>query len=237
MPHPLRPAPRPLLVLRPQPGADDTARAARALGLDPVVAPLFDVVPVDWACPASNGFDGLLAGSANVFRQGLRHGGANLATLRGLPVHAVGAATAAAAQDAGFGLAGTGAGGLQAIAAALPAGRYLRLAGEAHVALELPPGVTVETIVTYAARPLELASTAVAAVLAGAVTLLHSGEAARQFDAEMHRLGVPRESCRIAALAPRIAALAGSGWHSVEIATERSDKAVLALAAQMCQTV
>lgn len=225
--------PRPLVVLRPEPGATQTAQAARARGLDPVVAPLFAVAPVAWRAPADPAFAGLLAGSANVFRQG----GPELAGLRALPVHAVGAGTAQAARAAGFAVAAIGRGGLQAIAAALPPGRYLRLAGEAHVPLDLPPGVIVETVVTYAARPLPLAANAASAIAAGAVVLIHSGEAARQLDAEMHRLGVARESAMIAALAPRIAALAGKGWHDAGIATEPSDDAVLALAVQMCQTV
>ncbi len=40
-----------LLVLRPQPGADETAARARALGLEPVVAPLFSVRPLHWTPP------------------------------------------------------------------------------------------------------------------------------------------------------------------------------------------
>ncbi|WP_408590352.1 uroporphyrinogen-III synthase [Novosphingobium sp.] len=225
--------PRPLLVLRPEPGAESTATAARALGLEPVVAPLFRIAPRRWACPDPAVYAGLLVGSANV----VRHGGDGLAVLRGLPVHAVGEATAAAAQATGFAIGSVGSGGLQSVAADLAAGRYLRLAGEAHVPLATPANVTVDTLVIYAAQPLPLSPIAVEAVRAGAVILLHSGEAARYLDAEMHRLGVARESARIAALAPRIAALAGAGWHDVGIASQRSDDAVLALAAEMCQTV
>ena len=44
----------------------------------------------------------------------IRHGGAGLERLRSLPVHAVGEATAAAAREAGFAVAGIGEGGCRA---------------------------------------------------------------------------------------------------------------------------
>ena len=40
-----------VLILRPQPGADETAERARALGLEAVVAPLFEVGPLAWTGP------------------------------------------------------------------------------------------------------------------------------------------------------------------------------------------
>ena len=40
-----------VLILRPQPGADETAARARALGLEPLVAPLFTVRPLAWTPP------------------------------------------------------------------------------------------------------------------------------------------------------------------------------------------
>ena len=40
-----------VLILRPQPGADESAARARALGLDPVVAPLFSLRPRSWEPP------------------------------------------------------------------------------------------------------------------------------------------------------------------------------------------
>ena len=81
---------RPVLVLRPEPGASATAGRAHALGLDAIVAPLFEVEPVDWQAPDISGFDGLLLTSANA----LRFCGEQLEGLRGLQAYAIGEATA-----------------------------------------------------------------------------------------------------------------------------------------------
>lgn len=224
---------RPVLILRPEPGNAATVVAVRALGLVPIGAPLFTMAPVPWEVPAPLDYDGLLAGSANLFRLG----GPGLDALHGLPVHAVGETTAAAAREAGFTVAQVAGGGLQPLVSALPPGRYLRLAGEAHVALDLPDGVHVDTRVVYAANALPLADAAVDALISGAVVLLHSGEAARHFTAEIDRLGITRTGIVLACLAPRIAAEAGASWQALGIAGERTDQALLALAGQMCENL
>ena len=100
---------RPLLVLRPEPGASATAERARKLGLDPVLLPLFEVEPIEWAAPDPSTFDALLLTSANTIRMG----GNQLERLRGLPVHAVGQATADAAHEAGFDVATSGDAGIE----------------------------------------------------------------------------------------------------------------------------
>ena len=223
----------PVIVIRPEPGNAATVAAARALGLDAHAFPMFDMAPAPWQPPDPAPYRALLAGSANVFRLG----GAELDRLKFLPVHAVGATTAEAARGEGFAVAAIGEGGLQPMAAALPPGRYLRLAGEKRVPLALPADVTVDDVVVYAAagQPMPLA---LAKILAGpAVVLLHSGEAAMHFAAESARLGVPRAQIALACLAPRIASAAGHGWQHIEIAETRTDQAVLALAVQICEKV
>ena len=225
---------RPVLVLRPEPGNAATCTAARALGLAPVSAPLFAYAPRDWHLPHHGPWAGLLIGSAAVFA----HGGASLAALRHIPVHAVGPATTRAAQAAGFSVARTGSGGLQPLVATLPPGRYLRLAGEAHVALDPPAGVSVDDVIVYTAVPQPLAPDLARHISRAAmVALLHSAEAARHFGAQcaLHRL--PREQIMLACLAPRVATAAGTGWQAVGIADTPGDDAVLSLALQMCQTV
>lgn len=224
---------RALVVLRPEPGNAATVAAVRELGLNAIAAPLFAVEPAAWEVPAAEGFDGLLAGSANLFRLG----GAALASLRTIPVHAVGSATAQAARDAGFAVAHVARGGLQQIVSTLTPGHYLRLAGKQHVPLTLPANVTVDTRVVYATRPLPLDPVAITALRDGAVALLHSGEAALHFADECDRAGLPRSAITLACLAPRIAELAGPGWEKVCISAEPVDDALLALAARMCQTV
>ena len=87
-----------ILVLRPQPGADETAARARTLGLEPVVTPLFSVRALAWTAPDPGGFDAVMLTSASAARQAA----AGLAPFRTLPCYAVGEATAAAAGEAGF---------------------------------------------------------------------------------------------------------------------------------------
>lgn len=83
-------------ITRTRPGAERTADRARALGLEPLVEPLFEVRPLGSAVD--------LGGvAALAFTSG--HGVAAFAALcsiRALPAFAVGDATAAAAREAGF---------------------------------------------------------------------------------------------------------------------------------------
>jgi uroporphyrinogen-III synthase len=224
--------PLPLVVIRPEPGNAATCAAARAVGLEPVAAPLFEIEAVGWDAPAED-FDAILAGSANVFR----HGGAGLARFSHVPVIAVGETTAAAARSAGFAVARVGEGGLQPVVATLPPGNYIRIAGEDRVMLVAPEGVRIVTVVAYAARKRAVTDALGARLEHGAVVLLHSGEAARHFAQECERLGIPKESLHLACLAPRIAELAGNGWGTLAVAAGRTDKEVLELGARMCQTV
>ena len=127
------------------------------------------------------------------------------------------------------------------LAALAPGHRHLlRLAGRARVALSPPPGVIVVERIVYDSvalpLPAELARLLATHALAGSVVLLHSAEAARHFAAECNRLRMPRARLRLAALGPRIAAAAGSGWMSVAHAGTPEDAALLALAGRLCQT-
>ncbi len=222
---------RPLVILRPEPGCSETLAAARQRGLDAIGAPLFEVEPVDWTLRDADRVDALLIGSANAFR----HGGEGLGALRALPVWAVGERTAAAARNCGFTVARTGSGGLQNLVeeAAAPI-RFLRLAGEAHIAIDPPAGVSMVERIVYRAAPRPLSEAAASILRRGAVAALHSAEAARHFADECERLAIPRAGVSIAALAPRIADAAGEGWQSVRTAGETSDPALLELLDDMC---
>lgn len=225
---------RALLVLRPEPGNAATCAAARALGLVPHAAPLFVYGQRDWELPVAAQWDGLLIGSAAVFA----HAGPQLAALRAVPVHAVGATTAQAARAAGFRVAQTGSGGLQPLVATLPPGRYLRLAGEAHVPLMPPAAVAIDQAIVYATEPQPLDAATIELLRREPVlVLLHSAEAARHFARECAAHDVPRARIALACLAPRIATNAGENWQAVGIATRPDDDAMLSLAQQMCQIV
>lgn len=195
--------------------------------------PLFVVTPRRWDAPPPEQFDAIIGGSANAFR----HGGSQLEVLRSLPVYAVGQTTAAAAQDRGFAIAATGAGGLQPLLGELAPGhrRLLRLAGEERVPLNLPDGITMDERVVYASMPRPMPPDLMALLRAPAIIALHSADAARHLAAECGNHGIRRSWLRLIALGARIAQAAGDGWGEVAVAAMPHDKALLVLARQMCQ--
>lgn len=224
---------RPLALLRPEPGWSASAAQARALGLEVIGHPLFVAEPIAWRPPEGR-FDALLAGSSAVFR----HGGAGLAALRHLPVIAVGESTARAARAAGFTVAESGGGGLQALIEAHGGGarRFLRLGGEERVALTPQAGQEITEIAVYRMVPRSI-EPGFAAQLAARRPLvsLHSAAAARHFGSELARLGISRAELFVIALAPRVAKAAGLGYAALHIADAPRDAALLAKAAALCK--
>ena len=223
----------PLVIIRPEPGNMATAAAARALALDARGFPLFEVVTNSWEAVLPDRYDALLVGSANAFRLG----GRGLAALRSLPVYAVGAATAAAALAAGFARVKIGAGAMQALLGELDNDhhRLLRLTGQERVTLTLPKGTSMDERVVYASQPRALPGELAMLLRQPAIIALHSAEAAQHLTAECVRHGLRRAPLRLAALSARIGAAAGDGWGEVAVAAMPDDKALLALARQMCQ--
>jgi uroporphyrinogen-III synthase len=222
-----------LIIVRPEPGATATLLAARAAGLDAHAHPIFTVRPIPWTPVPRDEVDAVILGSANA----IRHGGAALDDLRGLPAYCVGQATATAAQAAGFAVARIGTGGLQRVLNALEPEhrRLLRLAGVSRVPLVLPPEVTMETRGVYASVAMPMAKQLDRALERPAVVMLHSGEAAEHFAAICTGAGIDRAQIALAVIGPRVARLAGEGWAGLHIAGTPSDAALLALARQMCQ--
>ena len=210
---------RRLVIVRPQPGADESVARAEALGIAAVAIPLFAVEPVEWGPVDAENYVGIVATSANAFR----HGGVRLEALRALPVHAVGEATAAAAREAGFTVSTVGEGGREAMR--LPAGRLLHIAGSDH----LPVGEHVEAVAVYASRPIDPPPSLEA--LAGAVVAVHSPRAGRRLAA----LVGERERTAIAAISPNAAEACGPGWERVSVASAPRQAELLALAAELCQ--
>lgn len=224
---------KPLVVIRPQPGAEATASAARELGLDVHVHSLFAVRPLAWEPPPRDTFDALLIGSAN----GMRHAGAGLETYRGMPAYAVGDKTAEAAREAGLDVMASGSGGLQQVldAVAPEHTRLLRIAGREHVDLVVPEGVSLTAREVYASEPKPMPQALADLLAEPAVVLLHSGEGAAHFAELCDENGIDRSLHALAAIGPRVAQKAGEGWSSVRLAESTSDAALLALAGEMCQ--
>lgn len=222
---------RAVLILRPQPGADETAARARARGLEPVVAPLFTVRPLDWMPPPADAFDAILFTSGNA----ARHGGEGLAGFRGKPCYAVGEATASAVSEGGFGHVRTGPSDGAAVVEMM-ARDGIRRAFHPTSPQASPlsaAGVEIVDEPVYTSEPeSRLSDVAVAAVHAGAVVLLHSPRAAEAF---AERIGERRAQTRIAAISDAAAAAAGSGWSGVGVALEPRDEALLSAADELAE--
>ena len=215
---------RPLVIVRPEPGASRTARAARALGLEPFVMPLFEIVPTPWIAPDEGDFDALLLTSANA----VRHAGEKLSRFAHLPVAAVGPATAAAARNEGLVVLAEGDGGVDSLLDALPPDfRLLHLCGRDRMPVS-DSARTIDSITVYAAQRLVIDR----ALLDGNVVVLHSARAARTLAGDLEPPA--RSAIAVLALSPAVASAAGPGWERIECAATPSDAALLALAVPLC---
>jgi uroporphyrinogen-III synthase len=147
-----------LLITRPEPDAQRTAAVLRQNGHEPVIAPVLRIESV--AAELGPGpFAAVIMTSANAARAVAQH--PRRRELTALPVFAVGARTAEAAREAGFGTIAAADGGaaelVRLVASRFQARRLrlLYLAGEdrsGDVAGALAAhGLTVETVVSYRA--------------------------------------------------------------------------------------
>ncbi len=215
-----------ILVLRPEPGAADTLRRLRERGLEAVAVPLFRVGPLAWEAPDPARFDALLLTSANA----VRHGGDQLGKFRGLPVHAVGEATAQAARNAGFDIATSGDAGIERLLGSFePNLRLLHLCGKDR---REPAGArqAITPVAVYQATAIENPDLGRAK---DGVALIHSPRAGARFAS---LVGVPdRASIAIGAISDAAAQAAGEGWKAIEAAAKPSEEALLALAARLWQ--
>jgi uroporphyrinogen-III synthase len=222
---------RRLLVLRPQPGAERTATTARAMGFDPACYPLFHVTALPWTGPESHLVDAVMLTSAN----SVRHGGAQLARYTHLPAFAVGEATAAAAETAGFSVAHAGHEGAQAVIDAIAATGHrhiLHLSGH-HIRPFDPRGLRVTSVPVYASVESGDAEGLAAACAPGTVILVHSPRAGRWL-AEL--MPEPRRGAlHLVAISAAAREAAGAGWAGSRAAPTPDDKAMLALAAGLCE--
>lgn len=208
-----------LIVLRPEPGARCTLGRAREAGFDAVSVPLFEIEPLPWTVPDPTKFDGLLLTSANAVANAGEE-------LRGLPVYAVGEATAIAAREAGFSVAATGSAGVDRLLGSIDPGlNLLHLCGEDRREPEARQRIT--TVEVYRAKAIEAPDLG---AVPNSLVLIHSPRAGGRL-AELVR---DRGSVAVAAISPAAAEAAGGGWAAVESAEEPNDQALLALAARLC---
>jgi uroporphyrinogen-III synthase len=218
---------RRVLVLRPEPGASATVERARERGLDAIAVPLFEIEPVAWRTPDASGFDALLLTSAN----SVRCGGDQIKELRSLSVHAVGAATAAAARDAGFDIASAGDAGVDRLLGSLDPGlKLLHLAGEDRkAASDARQRITCVTVYRSRIRlAVELAD------VEGVVALIHSPRAGRRFAELIDQGELSKNTIAVAAISAEAAEATRDGWEAVGLADEPTDDALLVLAERLC---
>jgi uroporphyrinogen-III synthase len=216
---------KPLLILRPEPGASRTADRAKALGLNPIIRPLFEIVPRAWDAPDPSQFDAIVLTSANA----AIHAGYSLTKYAHLRAFVVGAATELAVRATGFRDIATGHGNSASLLHMLAqAGftRPLHLAGEDHVPYPSLP-FTLTTRIVYASVPVP-----VALPDQPCVALLHSARAAQRFAAVCQA----RTTTDIVTISREVADAAGTGWYRVMPADAPNDDAMLALAAPLCKS-
>jgi uroporphyrinogen-III synthase len=217
-----------LVVLRPEPGASETVKRAEAQGWQATSIRLFEIEPVDWDLPAASSFDGLLLTSANA----VQSGGDKLTQLRGLPVHAVGKATAEAARQAGFDIKSTGDSGVERLLGSLEADlKLLHLCGE-HLAPAGHPRQMITAIPVYRSVIIEPAPRIASAL--GAIVLIHSPRAGQRFAELAAEQRLDRQDVRILAISDAAAEAVGGDWKRVAAADQPTDDALLALAEQLC---
>jgi uroporphyrinogen-III synthase len=222
---------KPLLVLRPEPGAAATTARAIAAGWHPIAAPLFTIAGVAWEAPDPAAHDALMLTSAQAMRQARPQ----LYLYRALPVYAVGEATAVAAMEAGFADVRVGSADAALLVTMMVRDGVkhpLHLAGREHRVLDAAP-IPIARRIVYAADPVpELPAAARAAIGNRAVALIHSARAGMVFAELLGKAGIDPATVRVAA----IGTAAGAGpWARVEIAETPADSALLAAAARLCE--
>ena len=221
---------RPVIILRPEPGASESAARAKRLGLMPRLCPLFEARAIEWDAPPAEEFDALLMTSA----QAARLGGPQLASYRDLPAYAVGSATARAMADAGLQKVVPGDQDGSAIAARIAADghrRLLHLGGTTVAPIEAGP-LSIRRVAVYTIG--EKADAVLEPLLErGAVLLVHSPRAGNRLAAlvEPQR----RSELHIVAISAAALASCGSGWFSGEAPDQPDDERMLALAARLCE--
>ncbi|MEN3972525.1 uroporphyrinogen-III synthase [Sphingomicrobium sp. XHP0235] len=221
---------RPIVILRPEPGASLSASRAADMGLENVHAvPLFKVRPADWTPPEPDRFDAILMTSANA----ARHGGEGLAALRDLPVHAVGESTAAAARAAGMMVGEVGEGGVDDLLAILPSdARLLHLSGRhRRMPEDATQTIVPVTVYTSVAREEPKGFSAVE----GAIACIHSPRAGRRFATLVDERGYERAAIAVVAISEEAASDVGEGWASVEIANDPTDRSLLRAVRRLVQ--
>lgn len=227
-----------ILITRPEPGASETAERVAALGCQPIVAPLLKIRSLRGALPPSGRVQAVLIASGNAIP-------ALPASLRHLPLFAVGAATASRARAAGF-LQATGADGDADALVELVAQRCDRSAGplllaagrgqSIRLAADLRhQGFVVLRRVVYAAVPVAKLPVRAREALASDslhAAMFYSAETARHWVRLLQATHLHESVRTVDALAigrPAAVALEALPWRRIRVADRPNQDAMLAL--------
>ncbi len=221
---------KPVIILRPEPGASETAARAVKLGLVPRLCPLFEARPIPWGGPPAEPFDALLMTSA----QAARLGGSQLARYRHLPAYAVGHATAKAMKEQGFANVTEGDRDGSAIAARIAADGHrqiLHLGGTTLARID-PGPLTIDRVAVYTIGGRSNAELGLQ-LEPGAILLVHSPRAGSRL-AEL--IGPEqRRTLHVIAISAAALAACGPAWASGEAPELPDDESMLALATRLCE--
>ena len=227
-----------VLITRPEPDAAKLAELLRARGHEPVLAPLLTIEVLPDSPPTGIERAVLLFTSANGARAAEAH---HVRSARG--VFAVGEATATAAREAGFEVAGVAEGDVQSladlVADRLPKDQLLVHVAGSEVAGDLMGalgalGYTIVRWVAYEARAAEALPASAIEFLNGesGAVLLYSPRSARLLVELIRQTGLEGTTTRHRALCLSQAVADAASviwWASLEVAAKPSQEALLNL--------
>jgi uroporphyrinogen-III synthase len=215
-----------VLIIRPQPGADATARRFKGAGYAPVLMPLFAIEHLPPPSVSVGGYDAIMLTSGNAARAATGF----LESARDTPIYAVGSATASALAHLSFPVVATGSNGVEAlvgVAAADGHKKLLWLAGEDHSAVPQIAGMHIDIAIVYRSAVLETPAQFAAQVAVCDAVILHSSRAAAHFAGLCDAGCLSRSKITLATFSKAIAASAGEGWAQIFVAPSPNDAALM----------
>jgi len=215
-----------VLIIRPQPGADATARRFAAAGYAPLLMPLFAIEHLPLQTVSVDGYDAILLTSGNAARAACGF----LENARDIPIYAVGSATASALAHLSLPVAATGSSGVEALVGVAAADGHIKLlwlAGEDHSAVPQIAGVHIDIAIVYRSAALETPAHFAAQVELCDAVILHSSRAATHFARLCDAAGLSRSNITLATFSNAIAASAGEGWAQIIVAASPNDAALM----------
>ena len=232
---PARPRPRTVWITRAQPGADATAVRVRELGIEPIVAPLLEVRPIEAARLDLTDVSAIAFTSANAVAAFVVR-----SPERALRVFAVGDATADAARRARFSSVLSAQGDVAALAAAL-ATRRRELSGAILYPAAAEPaqdlagalaavGLNVRQVAIYETAVVEPPAALLERLQEIEAVLLHSAKAARALAGVLK--ANPAPGLGAYCFSPQIArSLTRAGLAGLQSAAQPNETALMTLLA------